>query len=70
MIHAVGMLLNFWEVQKYTCFQLVYFPAFPKVLQHLSYMDHAILHGKPFVIPLLLHGHTVTQCYIKLDGVT
>ena len=27
--------------------------TFPKVSRHPSYMDHAILHGKPFGIPLI-----------------
>jgi hypothetical protein len=36
------------------------FSRFPKVSQHPSCMDHAILHGKPFGIPLVtlvvVHG--------------
>ena len=40
MIHALGMLLNFWKV----------FYGFCNVLQH-----HAVLHGKPFGILLFFN---------------
>ena len=32
------------------------FLRFPKVSRHPSCMDHAILHGKPFGIPLVQSG--------------
>ena len=31
------------------------FLRFPKFLRHLACKDHAILHGKPFGIPLFCH---------------
>ena len=45
MIHARRMLQDFRKA----------FLHFPKIEQHPKCMDHAILHGKPFSNPLLLH---------------
>ena len=54
------------------------FLRFPKVSRHSSCMDHAILHGKPFGIPLLkrskrLHDRNfspgrVSAAWLKLPG--
>ena len=37
------------------------FLCFPKVLRHPSCMDHAILHRKPFGIPLLIMIYNTIQ---------
>jgi hypothetical protein len=47
-----------WDVARLSESVKIHSPAarvflrFPKVLRHPSCMDHAILHGKPFDLPL------------------
>ena len=53
MIHALGMCPRLSESVKIHSPTARVFSRFPKVSQHPVCMDHAILHGEPFGIPLI-----------------
>ena len=64
VIHA-----RIWDVARLSESVKIHSPAarvflrFPKVSRHPSCMDHAILHGKPFGIPLMTVQTNHTKLY-------
>ena len=55
-MHALGMFLDIRKTS---------FIRFPKVSKHPACMDHAIMHGKPFGIPLTLAtSHDTITMYL------
>ena len=62
VIHALGMLIDFLESVKKHSPAARDFLRFPKVSQHHQCMDDAILHGKPFGIPLISYGKIALNC--------